>query len=585
MNKEEQLKQVRNSAEQLFSMAVRNLYPGVKFAGGMELDYGFCCDFEFEGDKASEKNFSLIEKEMQSLLEKTPELKGFEVPIAEAGKAFKEDGQKYLVDSVKQLKADKKVEKKVVCVCKSGEYINLCRNSENEGSFESFGVFRLIAVSGAYYNGSDKNTMLTRISVASFLSDKEMDEYFVAFEEAKKRDHKKIGQEMELFFFDESAPGMAYWLPKGLKIKLLLTDYWRKYHNKHGYLEVSTPQLNKKELWQTSGHWQHYKDDMFLIKAKGGEEWGIKPMNCPNAMTIYKFKIRSYKDLPLRISDMDLLHRNEISGTLNGLFRARSFTQDDSHNFVMEDQVFDEVKSIMSIVRDFYSVFGLLDNIKLYLSTRPEDYMGDIDTWEKAESDLRSSLSESGFDYGVKDGDGAFYGPKIDIHLTDAIGREWQCGTIQLDFQLPRKFNLEYIDKDGEAKVPVVLHRVVYGSIERFIGIITEHFAGHFPFWFAPTQVKIISINDKVLDYCDEIKNRLEIIELMEPVTNNSLRVEVDYRNESLDKKIRDAELERVPVIMIVGERDLVNREISIRTKQGKSTVKLSELESYIFDC
>jgi threonyl-tRNA synthetase len=444
------------------------------------------------------------------------------------------------------------------------------------------GAFRLMRVAGAYWRGKEDNAQMQRLYGVAFATPEELDRYLERLELAKRNDHKKLGREMELFFFEQTSPGMAYWMPRGLRMKNLLIQYWRQYHNQKGYQEISSPLLNKKELFETSGHWDHYKDDMFVSEREEGEWWALKPMNCPNAMKFWQVKQRSYKDLPLRFSDTDVLHRDEVTGALNGLLRARVFTQDDSHNFVTKDQIKDEASNIIQIVRDFYKIFEIDRNVKLYLSTRPEEgYLGEIETWNKAETELKEVLENSGFEFGIKEGDGAFYGPKIDIHLNDALGREWQCGTIQLDFQLPRKFQLTYTDQQGDEQVPVVIHRVIYGSLERFIGVITEHFGGRFPFWFAPEQVRILTINT-VLDYVEEVESLLRDVVLMAPVKYNELRFSRDDRNEGLGKKIREATAWKIPIQLIVGPKDKEAREVSVRTQHGEEKVSLGNLSEYL---
>jgi threonyl-tRNA synthetase len=419
--------------------------------------------------------------------------------------------------------------------------------------------------------------MLCRLYALVFPSEAELQSYLALREEAKRRDHRKLGEQLELFFFHPSAPGMPYWLPKGVVLKNKLIEFWREYHRKAGYQEIQSPILNKRSLWETSGHWRFYHEDMFRCET-GGEEFALKPMNCANAMVVFQFKPRSYRDLPLRLSDTDVLHRNERTGSLSGLFRARCFCQDDSHNFVSSETIQAEIESILQIVRDFYSIFGLLENIHLYLSTRPDDFMGDSESWERAESELRAVLAASGIPFGIKEKDGAFYGPKIDIHLQDSLNREWQCGTIQLDFQLPRNFGLEYTDRDGSRQVPIVIHRVIYGSLERFIGIVIEHFAGRLPFWIAPLQLRVLPVRRGESPYLDEITESLRSVFLDRPLLHNQLRFDIDNREESLARRVRDAELEKIPVLLIFGPRDEANRTVVVRAQAEEQIVGLSEL-------
>ena len=393
-----------------------------------------------------------------------------------------------------------------------------------------------------------------------------------ALEEAKKRDHRKLGKELELFFFDETAPGMAYWMPKGFKMMNVLIDFWRKEHEKRGYMEFSGPQLNSSELWKISGHWDHYKEDMFVLTDSDGKEQALKPMNCPNAIKIFDSKLRSYKDLPMRFNDIDVIHRNEKSGQLNGLFRVRMFRQDDAHNFITEDQIGAEIKDIIEIAKHLYGIFGL--DFELTLSTRPDDYMGDIELWNKAEANLKSVLDElCGKDnYRINEGDGAFYGPKIDIKMKDCLGREWQMGTIQVDFQLPLRFNLSYIDSNGEKKTPILVHRAIFGSFERFIGIITEHFAGAFPVWLSPVQVSILPISDNQKEYAEKIKVILE---------EKGIRVELDARQEKIGYKIREAQLQKVPYMLILGEKEVEANAVGVR-KRKEGDIGQMSIEDFV---
>ncbi|PSO43280.1 threonine--tRNA ligase [Candidatus Saccharibacteria bacterium QS_5_54_17] len=596
----DQLHAMRHSLAHIMAAAIQKLWPEAKFGVGPVTETGFYYDVDLGEATLTPEDLPKIEAEMRKIIEADLPLEQFDLPIAEAIEREKQAGQDYKVALLQDLQnkgttAAEEVEASSLGVDEEnkeqgpesvsyyqlGDFVDLCRGPHVESTGQ-VGAFKLHQLAGAYWRGDENNPMLQRVYGVAFPTQEEVDEYFELLEEAKKRDHKKLGKDMELFFFDETAPGMAYWLPKGLGMKNLLIEYWRQYHKERGYMETQTPLLNKKELWETSGHWQHYQDDMFTTQTHDGEVWGLKPMNCPNAMTIFKSRTRSYRDLPLRLSDADTLHRNEPSGTLNGLLRIRSFQQDDSHNFVTEDQVQAEVRNIVAIIKDFYKAFGLLDGVKLKLATRPEDYMGDKATWERAESELRSVLEESGMEYGVMEGDGAFYGPKIDIYLMDALKREWQCGTVQLDFQQPRNFDLTYTSEDGSLKQPIVIHRVIYGSLERFIGIITEHFNGRFPFWFAPEQVRILTINDQVLSYVAKITNELSATVLMEPVKYNEVRFTTDDRNESLGKKIREAETAKVPVMLIVGPKDEQAGLVSVRTRDGEQKVKLEELPEFL---
>ena len=433
-------------------------------------------------------------------------------------------------------------------------------------------AFKLLNSSSAYWRGDENRQTLQRIYGISFPKASMLEEYLHMIEEAKKRDHRKIGKELDLFFFDETAPGMAYWMPKGFTMMNVLIDLWRKEHKKRGYQEFSGPQLNSSSLWKTSGHWDHYKEDMFVLTDVDGNEQALKPMNCPNSIKIYQTKLRSYKDLPLRFSDIDVIHRNEKSGQLNGLFRVRMFRQDDSHNYVTEEQIKDEIKEILEIAKKLYDIFGL--EFVLTLSTRPEDYMGELSLWNKAESDLRCVLDDiCGKDnYRVNEGDGAFYGPKIDIKMKDCLGREWQMGTVQVDFQLPLRFNLSYIDSNGEKKPPIMIHRALFGSFERFIGILTEHYAGAFPTWLAPVQVRLLPIADSHKEYAKKVQEQLE---------DTGIRVEVDERQEKIGYKIREAQLHKIPYMLILGDKEVEANAVGVRSRK-EGDIGQTSVEDFI---
>jgi len=598
---DEQLHLMRHSLAHITASAVQRIWPQAKFGVGPEIDNGFYYDIDLGDTKISESNFAKIEKEMRSIIKYGDNFEKTEMPIDEAILWARDNNQPYKQELLNDLKrsgttvakdidvseigsaVDGQSAVESVTFYKNGKFTDLCRGPHLTNTAEVTGAFKLMRVAGAYWRGKETNPQMQRLYGVAFSTQIEMDNYLERVELAKQNDHKKLGREMELFFFDSTAPGMVYWLPRGFAMKNLLIQYWRQYHKAHEYQEFSGPLLSKKELYETSGHWDHYKDDMFTTEREDGEVWALKPMSCPNAIKVWQFRQRSYKELPLRFSDVDTLHRDELTGALNGLLRAREFNQDDSHNFVTEEQIKDEVSLIIQIVRDFYDVFGISKSVKLYLSTRPEaGYMGEIATWDKAEAELKEILEKSDFDFGIKEGDGAFYGPKIDIHLNDALGREWQCGTIQLDFQLPGRFDLTYTDQDGSEKVPVLVHRVIYGSLERFIAVITEHFGGWYPFWFAPEQVRILTINDTLFDYVAEIESMLNGIVLSKPVKFNELRYTTDDRNESLGKKIREAVSMKIPVQLIVGPQDKEARQVSVRTQLGEEKVKIDNLADYI---
>ena len=541
-----------HTTSHIMAQAVKRLFPEAKITIGPAIEKGFYYDFDVE-KPFTEEDLKAIEEEMKKIIKEDFEIERFELPREEAIKFMEERKEPYKVELIKELP-----EGEVISFYKQGEFTDLCRGPHlpTTGAVKAI---KLLSSSGAYWRGDEHNKMLQRIYGISFPKASELEEYLNMIEEAKKRDHRKLGKELDLFFFDETAPGMAYWMPKGFKMMNILIDLWRKEHEKRGYLEFSGPQLNSSELWKTSGHWDHYKEDMFILTDSDGKEQALKPMNCPNAIKIFASKLRSYKDLPLRFNDIDVIHRNEKSGQLNGLFRVRMFRQDDAHNFITEEQIGSEIKDIIEIAKYLYGIFGL--EFELTLSTRPDDFMGDIELWNKAEENLRAVLDELCGEgkYRINEGDGAFYGPKIDIQMKDCLGREWQMGTVQVDFQLPLRFNLSYIDSNGEKKTPILIHRALFGSFERFIGIITEHFAGAFPVWLAPVQVKILPISDNQKDYAEEIKEKLEA---------NGIRVELDARQEKIGYKIREAQLEKVPYMLILGEKEAEAKNLGVRTRK-----------------
>ena len=541
-----------HTTSHIMAQAVKRLFPSAKLTIGPSIENGFYYDFDVE-KPFSEEDLASIEEEMKKIIKEDLEIERFELPREEAIKLMEEKDEPYKVELIKDLP-----EGEVISFYKQGEFTDLCRGPH----LPTTGVVKavkLLSSSGAYWRGDEHNKMLQRIYGISYPKASELEEYLNMIEEAKKRDHRKLGKELELFFFDETAPGMAYWMPKGFKMMNILIDLWRKEHEKRGYLEFSGPQLNSSELWKISGHWDHYKEDMFVLTDSDGKEQALKPMNCPNAIKIYASKLRSYKDLPLRFNDIDVIHRNEKSGQLNGLFRVRMFRQDEAHNFITEEQLGSEIKDIIEIAKYLYGIFGL--DFELTLSTRPDDYMGDIELWNKAEANLREVLDElCGKDqYRINEGDGAFYGPKIDIKMKDCLGREWQMGTVQVDFQLPLRFNLSYIDSNGEKKVPILVHRALFGSFERFIGIITEHFAGAFPVWLSPVQVKVLPISDNQKEYAKSVVEKLE---------NDGLRVELDDRQEKIGYKIREAQLQKVPYMLILGDKEKEANAVGVRARK-----------------
>lgn len=554
-----------HTTSHIMAQAIKRLFPDAKLTIGPSIEKGFYYDFDVE-KPFTEEDLSAIEEEMKKIIKEDLPIERFELPREEAIKLMREREEPYKVELIEELP-----EGEVISFYKQGEFTDLCRGPHLP-STGCVKAIKLLSSSGAYWRGDEHNKMLQRIYGISFPKASELDEYLNMIEEAKKRDHRKLGKELELFFFDETAPGMAYWMPKGFKMMNVLIDFWRKEHEKRGYMEFSGPQLNSSELWKISGHWDHYKEDMFVLTDSDGKEQALKPMNCPNAIKIFDSKLRSYKDLPMRFNDIDVIHRNEKSGQLNGLFRVRMFRQDDAHNFITEDQIGAEIKDIIEIAKQLYGIFGL--DFELTLSTRPDDYMGDIELWNKAEANLKSVLDElCGKDnYRINEGDGAFYGPKIDIKMKDCLGREWQMGTIQVDFQLPLRFNLSYIDSNGEKKTPILVHRAIFGSFERFIGIITEHFAGAFPVWLSPVQVSILPISDHQKEYAEKIKAILE---------EKGIRVELDARQEKIGYKIREAQLQKVPYMLILGEKEVEVNAVGVR-KRKEGDIGQMSIEDFV---
>lgn len=541
-----------HTTSHILAQAVKRLFPNTKLGIGPAIEHGFYYDFKVE-QPFSEEDTKKIEEEMKKIVKEDIAIERFTLTRQEAIEFMKERNEEYKIELIEELP-----EQEEISFYKQGDFTDLCAGPHllSTGKVKAI---KLLSTSAAYWKGNQENDSMQRIYGISYPKASQLEEYITMLEEAKKRDHRKIGKELDLFFFDETAPGMAYWMPKGFKMMNILIDLWRKEHEKRGYMEFSGPQLNSSELWKTSGHWDHYKEDMFVLTDSDGKEQALKPMNCPNAIKIFASKLRSYKDLPLRFNDIDVIHRNEKSGQLNGLFRVRMFRQDDSHNFITEDQIGSEIKDIIEIAKYLYGLFGL--EFELTLSTRPDDYMGEIELWNKAEANLKEVLDElCGKDnYRINEGDGAFYGPKIDIKMKDCIGREWQMGTVQVDFQLPLRFNLSYIDKEGEKKTPILIHRALFGSFERFIGILTEHYAGAYPTWLAPVQVRVLPIAEAHHAYAKEVKEELE---------KQGVRVELDDRNEKIGYKIREAQLQKVPYMLILGEKELEAKSVGVRSRK-----------------
>ena len=516
---------LRHTASHVMAQAVKRLFPEVKLAIGPAIDNGFYYDFDYDKGFTPD-DLAKIEAEMNKIVKENYKLERFELPRKEAIEFMKEKGEPYKVELIEDLPEDA-----VISFYRQGDFTDLCAGPHlfSTGAVKAF---KLLNIAGAYWRGSEKNKMLQRIYGTAFTKKAEMQAYLDALEEAKKRDHRKLGRELGLFMMNDAGPGFPFFLPKGMILKNQLLDYWHELHAKNGYQEISTPIMLNRSLWETSGHWEHYKDNMYTTVIDE-QDFAIKPMNCPGGILVYQAEPRSYRDLPLRMGELGLVHRHEKSGQLHGLMRVRCFTQDDAHIFMMPNQIKDEIKGVAKLIDEVYSLFGFKYHVEL--STRPEDSMGSDEDWDMATDALRGALDELGLPYVVNEGDGAFYGPKIDFHLEDSIGRTWQCGTIQLDFQLPLRFNLEYTGDDGEKHRPIMIHRVAFGSIERFIGILIEHFAGAFPVWLSPVQVQIIPISEKHADYAEKVTKALQA---------KDFRAETDYRNEKIGYKIRQAQLE-----------------------------------------
>ncbi len=539
----------RHTSSHILAQAVKRVFPKTKLAIGPAIENGFYYDFDSE-HAFTPDDLLKIEKEMKKIIKENLELEQFVLSREEAISLMKEKDEAYKVELIEDLPADA-----VISFYKQGEFTDLCAGPHIP-STGKVKAFKLLNVAGAYWRGSEKNKMLQRIYGTSFAKKADLDEYIHRLEEARKRDHRKLGKELELFSILEEGPGFPFFLPKGMVLRNLLEEYWRKEHEKAGYQEVRTPIILNEDLWHRSGHWDHYKENMYFTNIDEGD-YAIKPMNCPGGMLVYKRKLHSYRDLPQRIAELGLVHRHELSGALHGLMRVRCFTQDDAHIFMLPLQIKDEIIKVIDLIDDFYSVFKF--NYHVELSTRPEDSLGTDEQWEIAINGLREALEEKGISYKVNEGDGAFYGPKIDFHLEDSIGRTWQCGTIQLDFQMPERFDLTYVGADGEKHRPVMIHRVVFGSIERFIAILTEHYAGAFPIWLAPIQVKVLPISDKHHEY---------VLELQKTFEQKGLRVEVDLRSEKIGYKIREAQLEKVPYMLIVGDKEMEENAVAVRSRK-----------------
>ena len=555
---DEELHVIRHTAAHVLAQAVKRLYPDAHFAYGPATEKGFYYDVDLGDKKLSDEDLPTIEAEMAKIVKENLPIKPFVLSREEAVKLMEERGEKYKVEHIGDLPEDA-----VLSFYQQGEYIDMCVGPHLTYT-KALKAFKLTQLSGAYWKNDKKNIMLTRIGGTAFRTREELEEYNKLMEEAARRDHRRIGKEMNLFMLCDEGPGFPFFLPKGMALKNALIDYWREIHYKANYVEVSTPLIMNRHLWETSGHWDHYKDNMYATKIDG-EDYCIKPMNCPGGVMVYRSQPHSYRELPLRVGELGLVHRHELKGALHGLFRVRCFTQDDAHIFMRPDQITDEIIGVVGLINQVYSKFGF--DYFVELSTRPENSMGSDEDWEAATNGLIKALEKLNMPYIVNEGDGAFYGPKIDFHLRDSLGRTWQCGTIQLDFQMPLNFGLEYIAEDGSRQRPIMIHRVCFGSIERFIGILTEHFAGKFPTWLAPTQVKVLPVSDKSMDYAKEV---------YEALRGKMIRCELDTRNEKIGYKIREArQVDRVPYMLIIGAKEVETNTVSVRDRDTDQTVTM----------
>ena len=551
----------RHTSSHILAQAVKKIWPEAKLAIGPAIDNGFYYDIDTE-HRITEQDLLKIQKEMKKIIQANYPIERFELPRKEAIEFEKKSGEDYKVELIEDLP-----EGEVISFYRQGDFVDLCAGPHMDSTGQIRAI-KLTSVAGAYWRGNEKNKMLQRIYGTSFPSQAELDEYLAKIEEAKKRDHRKIGKEMDLFALYDEGPGFPFFMPKGMTLRNQLENFWREEHAKRGYEEIKTPLILNEQLWRTSGHWDHYKDNMYFTKIDD-EDYAIKPMNCPGSMLAYKRKMHSYRDLPIRLAEMGQVHRHELSGALHGLMRVRTFTQDDAHIFMLPEQVKDEILGVVNFIDDVYTLFGFKYHVEL--STRPEDSMGTDEEWNMAETALKEAIEAKGIPYLINEGDGAFYGPKLDFHLEDSLGRTWQCGTIQLDMQMPQRFDLTYVGSDNKKHRPVMIHRVIFGSIERFIGIIIEHFAGKFPLWLAPVQVKILTVAEAFTGYAEDVAKKLE---------EAGLRVETDLRNEKIGYKLREARNQRVNYILIIGEREEEANTVTVRSaKIGElGAMKVDEL-------
>ena len=561
---EDELRAIRHTASHVLAQAVKRLYPETKLAIGPAIDDGFYYDFDREGGFTPE-DLEKLEAEMTKIVKENLPVKPFVLPRDEAVRFMEEKAEPYKVELIQDLP-----DEETISFYQQGEFVDLCAGPHIMYT-KGVKAFKLTSIAGAYWRGSEKNKMLTRIYGTAFANKTDLENYLTMMEEAKKRDHRKLGKELGLFMFAEEGPGFPFFLPKGMTLKNTLIDYWREIHLREGYQEVSTPIILSRKLWENSGHWDHYKDNMYTTVIDE-EDYAVKPMNCPGGMLVYKNQPHSYRDLPLRVGELGLVHRHEKSGQLHGLMRVRCFTQDDAHIFMRDDQIEDEIKGVTRLINEVYTQFGFEYFVEL--STRPEDSMGSDEDWEMATNGLKKALEDMGLEYIVNEGDGAFYGPKIDFHLRDSLGRTWQCGTIQLDFQMPQRFDLEYTAEDGSKKRPIMIHRVCFGSIERFIGILIEHFAGKFPVWLAPVQVKVIPVSEKSMEYAAGVYEKLKAA---------GIRTELDHKDEKVGYKIRQAQLEKVPYMLVLGEKEAAEGAITVRSRD-KGDLGAAGLEDFIAD-
>ena len=564
IEKEEELHVIRHTAAHIMAQAIQRLHPQAKFAYGPATERGFYYDVDLGEEKLTDEDLQAIEAEMKKICKENLPIKTYELPRQEAIALMESRGEIYKVEHIGDLPEDARI-----TFYQQGDYIDMCVGPHLTYT-KTLKAFKVTQQSGAYWKNDKNNKMLTRINGIAFRNQSELDEYLKLMEEAEKRDHRRLGKEMKLFTLLEEGPGFPFFLPKGMVLRNTLLDYWHKIHKKYGYVEISTPIILNQDLWHRSGHWDHYKDNMYTTVIDG-EDYAVKPMNCPGGMLVYKTEPHSYRDLPLRMAELGLVHRHELSGALHGLFRVRCFTQDDAHIFMTWDQMETEIQNTVRLFDEVYSTFGLTYQIEV--STMPEDHIGEVETWEMATETLKKAITAMGKDYIINEGDGAFYGPKLDFHLADSLGRTWQCGTIQLDMQMPERFELEYVGEDGQKHRPVMIHRVVLGSIERFIGVITEHFAGKYPVWLAPVQAKVLPVSEKSLEYAKGVYEALEAA---------GIRTELDERNEKIGYKIREAQqVERVPYMLVIGAKEVEAGNITFRSRDTGESTTMS-LEEFI---